>query len=55
MAAPDGTQTHTYSVELLWTRDQPVTEACTWQHTTFTTDRHPCTRRDSNPKFRKAT
>jgi hypothetical protein len=23
-------------------------ETCTWQHTTFTTDRHPCPWRDSN-------
>jgi hypothetical protein len=28
------TQTHsTYSVELLWTSDQPVAETCTWQQT----------------------
>jgi len=30
--------------------DQPVAETSTWQHTTPTTDKHPCTRRDSNPQ-----
>jgi len=30
------------SVELLWTSDQLVAETSTWQHTTLTTDRHPC-------------
>ena len=30
------------SVGLLWTRDQRVVETSTWQHTTHTTDRHPC-------------
>jgi len=34
---------------LYWTSDQPVTETCAWQHTTFTRDRHPCSRWDSNP------
>jgi hypothetical protein len=29
------------SVGLLWTRDRPVAETSTWQHTTFTKDRHP--------------
>jgi len=29
--------------------DHLVVETSTWQHTTFTTDRHPCPRRDSNP------
>jgi hypothetical protein len=38
--------THTRLL-LLWTRDRPVTEISTWQHTTITTDRHPCTQRDS--------
>ena len=31
-----------HSVGLLWTSDRPVTETSTWQHTTLTTDRHPC-------------
>jgi len=31
-----------HSIGLLWRRDQPVTQTSTWQHTTFTTDRHPC-------------
>jgi len=29
------------SVRLLWTSDHPVAETSTWQHTTFTRDRHP--------------
>jgi len=37
-----------HSVRLLWTSDQPEAETSSWQHTTLTTDRHPCTRRDSN-------
>jgi len=35
------------SVGLLWTSDQSVAETPTWQHTTFTTDKHPCLRWDS--------
>jgi hypothetical protein len=30
------------SVELLWTSDQLDAETSTWQHTTLTTDWHPC-------------
>ena len=30
------------SVGLLWTSDQSVAETSTWQHTTLTTDKHPC-------------
>jgi len=37
------------SVGLLWTRDQSVAETLTWQHTTLTTDKHPCPRWDSTP------
>jgi hypothetical protein len=29
-----------FSVGLLWTNDQPDIETATWQHKTFTTDRH---------------
>ena len=32
----------TQSVGLLWTSDQLVAETSTWQHTTLTTDKHPC-------------
>ena len=39
-----------HSVGLLWTSDQPVAQTSTWQNTTLTTDRHPCSRRDSNPQ-----
>jgi hypothetical protein len=38
-----------HSVRLLWTRDRAIVETSTWQRTTFTTDKHPCPRRDSNP------
>jgi len=41
------------SVGLLWTSDQPDTETSTWQHTTLTTDTHPCSRWDWNPQFQK--
>ena len=30
------------SVGLLWTSNQLVAETSTWQHTTLTTDKHPC-------------
>ena len=43
-----------HSVRLLWTRDQPIAETFTWQHTTFTTDKHPCPHRDSNPQSQQA-
>jgi hypothetical protein len=42
------------SVGLLWTSDQPDAENSTSQQTTFTTDRHPCRRRDSNPQPQQA-
>jgi len=37
-------------IRLLWTRDRPVVEISTWQHTTFTRDRYPWPGQDSNPK-----
>ena len=43
-----------HSVGLLWTSDQLVAETSTWQHTTLTTDRHPCSRWDSNPQSQQA-
>jgi len=43
-----------YSVEPLWTNDQPDAETSTWQHTSITKDRHPCPRRDSNTRSQKA-
>jgi hypothetical protein len=42
------------SVGLLWTSDQPDAETSTLQHTTLTTDRHPCPLRDSNPQSQQA-
>jgi len=39
--------THIHSVELLWTRDRPVAETFTWQHTKFMRERRPCPRQDS--------
>ena len=53
----DTTRSHSHtahSVGLLWTSDQPVTETSTWQHTTLTTDRHPCPGRNSNPQSQEA-
>ena len=41
-------------VGLLWTRDRPVADISTWQHITFTRDRHPCPPRDSNPQSQQA-
>ena len=49
------THTHTHAVGFLWTRDRPVGETSTWQHTTLTTDRHSCPRRDSNPQYQQST
>jgi len=43
-----------HSVGLLWTSDQPDTETYTLQHTTYTKDRHPCPRRDSNSQPQQA-
>ena len=37
-----------HSVGLPWMSDQPVAETSIWQHTTFTRDKYPCPRRDSN-------
>jgi len=42
------------SVGLLWTSDQLVADTSTWQHITLTTDKHPCSRRDSNPRSQQA-
>jgi len=37
------------SVGLLWTSNQPDAQTSTWQHTTLSRDRHPCSHRDLNP------
>jgi len=42
------------SVGLLWTSDQPVAQTSPWQHTTLTTDRHPCPWRDSDPQSQQS-
>ena len=42
------------SVGLLWTSDQLVAESSTKQHTTLTTEKHPCPRLDSNPQSQQA-
>jgi hypothetical protein len=39
-----------HTLGLLWTSDQPDAETSTWQHTTLTTDKHPCPWRVSNPQ-----
>jgi len=44
----------THSVGLLWKRARPVAETYTWQRTTFTRDKHSCTRRDWNPQPQQA-
>ena len=44
----------TSTVGLLWVRDQPVPANSTWQNTTFTRDRHPRLRSDSNSQSRQA-
>ena len=38
-----------HSAGLLWKSNQLVAKTSTWQHTTFTRDRHSCPRLDSNP------
>jgi len=38
------------AVGFLWTSDQPHAETSSWQHTTFTRDRHPWPRQDLNPQ-----
>ena len=43
-----------HSVGLLWTSDQPDAETSTWQHTTLTTDKHPCPQRDSSLQSQQA-
>jgi hypothetical protein len=43
-----------HSVGLLWMREGSVAESSTWQHTTFTRDRHPCPLWDSNPQSQQA-
>ena len=42
------------SVGLLWTSDRPDAENSTSQHTTFTTDKHPCPQWNSNPHSQQA-
>ena len=41
-----------HPVGLLWTRDRPVVETSTWQHTTFTADRPPCPPAGCEPAIR---
>jgi len=36
-------------------RQTSIVQSSTWQHTTLTTDRHPCPRRDSNPQSHQGT
>jgi hypothetical protein len=38
------------SVGLSWTRDRPLAEISTWQHTTLPRDRHLCCRWDLSPQ-----
>ena len=49
--AADHTQWQTpHSAGLLWTRNRPVTETSTSQHTIFVRDKYPYIRRDANPQ-----
>jgi hypothetical protein len=43
-----------HSVGLLYTSDQPFGGTSTWQHSTLTTDRHPCPPRDWSPQSQQA-
>jgi hypothetical protein len=43
-----------HTVGLLWTSDQLDAETSTWQHTTLTTERHTCLRREWNPQSQQA-
>ena len=43
-----------HSVGHLWTSDRSDAKTSTRQHTTLTTDRHPCPQRDSNPQSQQA-
>jgi hypothetical protein len=55
IVAPDHNDTHSQSVGLLWTRDQPHAETSIWQLTTATKkDIHSRPRRDSNPPSQQA-
>ena len=47
------THTHTHTVGLLRTRDRSIEE--TYIYTTNTSDRHPCSRQDSNPQSQQQT
>ena len=52
------THAHTHSLSLSkglpWTRNWPVAETSTSQHTTYIKGRHPCPWRGSNPKSQQA-
>ena len=42
------------SVGIPWTSDQYVAKTSTWQHTTITTEKHPCPQWDLNPRSQQA-
>ena len=48
------THTHTTFGRTPPDEDRSVAETTTWQHTTLTRCRHPCYRRDLNPKSQQA-
>jgi len=54
-AAAGHNKTQTRSVGLLWTRDRPVAEISTLQHTTLTDSQAPGGIRTRNPSKRAAT
>jgi hypothetical protein len=54
IAASRSHSTTQNSLGLPWMSDRPVAGTSTWQHTAFTRDKHPCSRRDSKPQSQKA-
>jgi len=47
-------RSHSDTLRLPWTSDQPDAETSTWQQTTITGGRQPWPRRDSNPQSQQA-
>ena len=47
-------RTWSHSVRLIWRRDRLVAETSAGEYKTFTTDRHPYQRPESNPQYQRA-
>ena len=52
--APSFLRTHTHTVGLLWTNDQPVKETSIWQHAILIRNKHPRPQWESNPQSRRS-